>query len=333
MENISIPKYFVDAITARAISCGYDIASLLKKNRIPAGILESRNARLPIGQFASLQQNLTHLMQDEKLGYLERAIPPGTFDLACHSLIHSSTIGAAMERYCRFYQLIERGLIPLLMFDSTKFSVTLQESDPGFSYQLYAYENSLYYLHRFINWLGNSYFHPTQIKLHYARPKHAQEYRLMFFGAPLVFEQENTEIIFNIAVGTTPVQQNQHTLAKFLVNPAYEMLIQNYKATQWSSKVIELISTNLADIPELDQIAEILSLHPQTLRRRLNREGTSFQELKNSVRRDYAIHKLSSSRDSVESIAERTGFSEPSTFIRAFKSWAGITPLAYRKIE
>ncbi len=33
----------------------------------------------------------------------------------------------------------------------------------------------------------------------------------------------------------------------------------------------------------------------------------------------------------IEVIVERTGFSEPSTFYRAFKRWVGETPVEFRK--
>ena len=253
--------------------------------------------------------------------------------MACHSLIHSSTLGNAIQRYCRFYRLIERGLIPALDRRGKFASISLTPCDPDYPHDYYAYEACLYYIHRFFNWLGNTHIQLQRVNLHYAQPIHVAEYRPLFFGAPVYFSQPATELLFSIALLKAPVVQDQQTLSVFLKRAIFEMLVQEYESAQWSSRIVNMINADLANIPELDDIANRLSLHPQTLRRRLHGEGTSFQELKNNLRRDYAIYRLSKTVDSIEDIALKTGFSEPSTFIRAFKSWTGMTPLGYRKFE
>lgn len=83
----------------------------------------------------------------------------------------------------------------------------------------------------------------------------------------------------------------------------------------------------------MESIAQHLHISPQTLRRHLREEGTSFQELKDQLRRDIAIYHLRRADLSLQQIAEQTGFSEPSAFHRAFKKWTGLTPGAYRAQE
>ena len=64
----------------------------------------------------------------------------------------------------------------------------------------------------------------------------------------------------------------------------------------------------------------------RTLTRRLQKEGTSFTELLDDVRRQAALHYLDKSEHSVEDIAFLLGFSESSAFVRAFKRWQGMAP-------
>jgi hypothetical protein len=45
-------------------------------------------------------------MRDESLGYAAPH-PLGTWDMMCHAVITSSTLGQALHRYCRFFQLID----------------------------------------------------------------------------------------------------------------------------------------------------------------------------------------------------------------------------------
>ena len=92
-----------------------------------------------------------------------------------------------------------------------------------------------------------------------------------------------------------------------------------------------IINKSLINTPGIEDIAAQLHLHPQTLRRRLAQEGTSFNEVKTQCRHDTALYYLGKSKLSIEQIAQRTGFSEASGFTRAFKTWTGMSPQKYRQ--
>lgn len=66
---------------------------------------------------------------------------------------------------------------------------------------------------------------------------------------------------------------------------------------------------------------------------RLLREetGLSFGELLRDVRIYHAKQQLLLSDSTIPSIAEKTGFTSPETFYRAFKQQTGFTPQDYRK--
>ncbi|MFV0275870.1 MAG: AraC family transcriptional regulator ligand-binding domain-containing protein, partial [Parahaliea sp.] len=85
------------------------------------------------------------------------------------------------------------------------------------------------------------------------------------------------------------------------------------------------------DMPAFGSVAEALYITPQTLRRKLQEEGTHFKRLKDALRRDFVREQLRYSRRSVETIAEQAGFSESSSLIRAFKRWTGTTPAMFRR--
>jgi len=74
-----------------------------------------------------------------------------------------------------------------------------------------------------------------------------------------------------------------------------------------------------------------LGVSPTTLRRRLDEEGRSFQQVKDAVRHAEALRLLSAPEAKVADVAVRLGFKEPSAFHRAFKRWEGATPGAARR--
>jgi AraC-like DNA-binding protein len=74
-----------------------------------------------------------------------------------------------------------------------------------------------------------------------------------------------------------------------------------------------------------------MNMTPRTLIRRLEADGTSFQAIKDALRRDMAIRDLQAGRKSVEAIALDVGFSSSANFYKAFQRWTGSTPGSYRR--
>ena len=78
-------------------------------------------------------------------------------------------------------------------------------------------------------------------------------------------------------------------------------------------------------------IASLLSMHPKSLQRELNRRGSSFRNLKAEVRLDMAERYLKDSEISLTAVASILGFSELSSFSHAFKARHQLTPAEWRK--
>ena len=60
-------------------------------------------------------------------------------------------------------------------------------------------------------------------------------------------------------------------------------------------------------------------------------EGQGYQMIKDALRRDVAVEFLTQTELPLLEVAAKVGFSEASTFHRAFKGWTGLTPGAYRQ--
>lgn len=83
-------------------------------------------------------------------------------------------------------------------------------------------------------------------------------------------------------------------------------------------------------VPELPALARSLGMSERSLRRRLDELGTSFRDVLDAVRKELALNHVKDRRLSLSEVAFLLGFSEPSTFHRAFKRWTGDTPAAFR---
>lgn len=80
----------------------------------------------------------------------------------------------------------------------------------------------------------------------------------------------------------------------------------------------------------IDAIATELGMSRATLYRRLKQEGTTFAEIADELRCRMATDYLVARKVSVNEAAYLVGFSEASSFVRAFRRWTGQTPAEYR---
>jgi len=77
-------------------------------------------------------------------------------------------------------------------------------------------------------------------------------------------------------------------------------------------------------------VADALHLGPRSLQRKLAAEGTTFSKLVETVRHELAEPYLADGSFTLLEISYLLGFSEQSSFSRAFKRWTGFTPQEFR---
>ena len=322
---------FARAVLKQTVQHGLDPIALLRKNRISPRLLLEDEARISVERFADLQVSTMLALQDEALGYASRRMPIGSWSMMCHAVIGSATLGQALSRFSRFYQLFEFGLHPVMTTDGDRTRLCLQQADVDDSASSYYSELFLSNSQRFANWLVQEQLPLHQVSLKQPPVARREEYHQVFMGNPVQFEQEGAALVYSTSLMEKPLRQNEASLRHFLRHPALFMLTQQFATDSWTARVRDILRQKMDGMPELNEVAALLDLHPQTLRRRLAGEGTSFMDIKNRLRRDTALHFLGKQGLSIEEIAHRAGFSESSAFIRAFKGWTGVTPYGYRK--
>lgn len=83
--------------------------------------------------------------------------------------------------------------------------------------------------------------------------------------------------------------------------------------------------------PTLEHIAAQLLMTSRTLIRHLQKENTSYKEILEGLRREYAEKLLPDARLQIADVAEILGYRESANFGRAFKRWYGMSPAAWRR--
>ena len=129
------------------------------------------------------------------------------------------------------------------------------------------------------------------------------------------------------------MRQDEESLFKFLSNAQSNVLLPRRNLDTVSASVRCHLQQTVPQWPDMAATASSLHMSGATLQRRLASEGTSFQALKDALRRDIAVVRLNTSTLPLATLACELGFSDSASFQRAFKGWTGSAPGAYRRHE
>ena len=83
----------------------------------------------------------------------------------------------------------------------------------------------------------------------------------------------------------------------------------------------------------LENVAEEFGISGRTLQRKLSVENTSFNQMVKDIQKMMTFNYLEAKELSIDEIAYLVGYSETSSFYRAFKKWTGKTVSQYQKDE
>ena len=78
-------------------------------------------------------------------------------------------------------------------------------------------------------------------------------------------------------------------------------------------------------------VASHLNMSVRTLHRRLKAKSKVYRDVLKDVRKSKAVKYLRDQKLTLSEVALLLGYSEQSTFSRAFSSWYAISPLQYKR--
>ena len=190
-------------------------------------------------------------------------------------------------------------------------------------------EASLAYCLAFCRWMTGKPIRPREIRLQGPPPADLAPYQQVF-QAPLKFNAEHYGLIFERADLEAPLPSANEALAQL-----HDRFAGEYLARFCSSRVTHQARQVLCRLlpqgePRREVVAQALHLSQRTLQRRLQEEGTSYQQLLDDTRRELAEQYLGQVDLTLLEVAYLLGFADPSNFFRAFRRWFGETPGEYR---
>lgn len=321
-DDVALMRPVIDALRAS----GTDPDRVLVRVGLPPGGLPA--GRFPHAAQAAFWKAASEECGEEHVGlYLAQHLPAFHGLLLEYLFLSSETFGAGLRHALRYVRLLSDTLNARLHVDGDMAVLTLglQADTPRHFPEMLAGA-----VIRLFTALTENDFRPREVRFMHLEGAPAERY-LAAYGCPVRLGAEDCALLFDAAVLDKASRHAAPELLRMHESLARRQLAE-VERLDLVRQVRELIAELLVDGgATLEQVAARLNMPARRLRERLAMAGVRFNDLITDYRCRLAKELLLKTDERIEVIVERTGFSEPSTFYRAFKRWVGETPVEFRK--
>ncbi|OAG92163.1 AraC family transcriptional regulator [Pseudomonas viridiflava] len=151
-----------------------------------------------------------------------------------------------------------------------------------------------------------------------------------FFGIPVTHSAVTTLVLDNADMDRPFLTEN-HRMWLFFEPDLRQRLSDLDRTCGMLERVRSALLESLpAGEVSMQAVGRKLGVSTRTLQRRLQSEGTTFQQILDTLRESLAHHYLRNTAMSSAEISFLLGFEDPNSFARAFQAWTGKTPGAAR---
>ena len=310
------------------LDMGFNPADVLAFARLPGDLFARKDATLSPEEYFNLWRGLEQVAGADELPLkLGQVISAEAFDPALFACLCSPDLNTALQRLAQYKRLVG----PLTMevnISNTETKVTLAcyGNTQAIPRSLSAAELV------FFTQLARLATRERIVPLAASTPDlpgHGDLYEA-FFGCPLK-QSDAIRISFSVQDAKRPFLTDNLAMWQAFEPGLRKRLSALDKQATTSDRVRGVLLEMLpAGMSSIDAVAQRLALSKRSLQRHLGDEAVSFQDVLNTVRQELAQHYLINSTISPGEISWLLGFQESNSFIRAFRSWTGKTPGAYR---
>lgn len=321
---------WVRGVAAMFAAEGVDVDALFAEARLDVALLDDPAGRFDIDDVSRLWELAVARSGKPTLGLsAELAHTYGKLGIVCHELMSCPTLLAAMQRFERSMNVVSNAATFVLGQDGEGGWFELGHRGGERPVPRQRVEFGMLTMLGFWSWISGRELRPSAVEFVYPEPAdiapHAQA-----FGCAVRFAAASNRALLTRAEleRALPCHDPQMAaLHAILVDDELDRL----EPAHTSVAVRRWLETRLGcEEPRRRDAAAALHLSERTLQRRLQCEGTTFQQLLDDTRRELARQYLRRPRHSLRRVAELLGFDDPSNLHRACRRWFGETPGHYR---
>ena len=167
---------------------------------------------------------------------------------------------------------------------------------------------------------------PSAVTFAHAAPRSFATH-VEHFGVAPQFAAPRHALELTPEILASPITRADVALHRYLVGELDRLLAaQRARSVTWTERTRSEILRRLPMPIEIADVARAFATSQRTLQRRLETEGTRFDEIADTARRELATALLEDRSRTISEVAFACGFAEPSSFTRAYRRWTGRAP-------
>lgn len=322
---------FLLVVHEAMVKASIDVDAIYTRLGYDAEKLPLKELRTPHQQQALFWQVVEGVTGDPDVGlHLCPHLPVFRGEVIEYLMFSSPTFGEGILRALKYVRLVSDALSVRLINDEQGARIAVIGSTLDAPQLRHTEICVVYELIRFAQSVTELHYAPLRVKLRCSRRSPQEEYESVF-GCPVEFGGEESEIWFAPALLEFRSPRWDPDLLKLHEEFAQKRLSDLHRR-DLVEQIRKVLSQRLElEACDLEDVAREVGLAPRRLRFELARAGTSFSQIVTDFRYALARKLLARTEEPIDNIVYLTGFSEPSTFYRAFKRWCGMTPVQYRE--
>lgn len=250
--------------------------------------------------------------------------------MLCRASLPSVNMGVALLRWCRHYEFFTKDVHLELTVEAATARLEIHERVDLKEQREFCLVSIFRSIHGYLCWLIDSRIALTRVAFPFLPPRHANCYQWMFRG-PVSFGEPLASLSFDVPYLSLPVRRDDRDLRQMLQRPLHLIVLQYRRDRLTSHQIRKILRTGNLGSWSAEALAAELNLSTRSLYRHLEEEGSSLQDLKDTVRREMAIEQLTRTSKALKQVAVAVGFRNETSFSRAFRQWTGQTPGEYRQ--
>ncbi len=323
----------VGALIAAIRSFNCDPAPLLEQYDITDQFMANPDARISIPKLMHLGHSAIQLTGRHELG-LEMGACSSLQNLGIPGLtaMAAPDLRTVMEVLARYEPLSSVNIRGQSSYHETDEGVLRFYSiAPYNNYNRFVVDSVLSIWTQFLQWLSGNSSLITCVDIEFDEPEYSACYE-KYFDCPIRFSQPYNQIHIAASHLSEPLQYANPANFTFLSELCEQQLAQTQRGRSMKERVSEILANRLhGKPPSVNEVASLLSMPSWTLRRKLQEENITFQQILSETKRDLAALYLQDTELSLGELSYLLGFSSPEAFQRAFKRWTGLTPGEFRR--
>ncbi len=314
---------------------GADPVELLKQAGIDPRALDTPDMLIPFARKGTLLEIAAEKLGAPSLG-LEwaQSVPAHFPDTGPVLLLTESTptLSAWLKRAAQYWLLqsnaVTPTVVPLEALGAFGVRVTRSGGQPIERQHM---EHLTAKIVRLIRTVLDDAVNPVRVTFKHARPKDTTLHESIF-RCPLEFGADHDEIAFPLAILARPMTDRAgevEAIANAFLRRRIGQL-SRYRPSVSTSTELAIKTVLGTGICSKEFIARTLECSPRKLQRLLANEGTTYEDILDSVRRDVGCALLADSAAPVAAIGNMLDFTSPAAMTLAVRRWTGMTPSEYR---